>query len=145
MSRFFCLLHCFVEFLFFFLLLFVDSTFSFFEFIELVSDALLRHLDPNHLHNFTEMIYVFHSLFLINLSGLQLCFNVLFCCKNKFHIKLGHECKCLTSSTSSCCSPDAVDIVFGASRNIVIENERDLGNVETSGCDISGNKNLDSL
>ena len=52
------------------------------------------------------------------------------------HLVMGHECEGVPGALGAACASDAVHVVFGMLRDIVVDHVADPGHVDAAGCDV---------
>ena len=119
----------FVSSSFFFFFLLSDAAFAFLEFIKLVCDSLFTHFYSNYLHNFDQMINVFHCCFFIDFCSVQFLIDVLFGRQDKFNVVLGDKSQTLTAPTSSGSTTNPMHVIFRTFGHIKVQDKLNLGNI----------------
>lgn len=127
------------------LLLFAHAPLFLLKFVKLVCDALLAHLDPDDLHDFDQVVDVFHGSFLIDLCRFKLLADVLLSSQDELDVILGDKRETLTTAAGSRSSAHPVHVVFRTLGNIEVQNELHARNVQATRRDISRDQDTNSL
>lgn len=88
------------------------------------------------------LIQLEENLIFLVLHLSQFCVEILFNREQVVNVILGHDNHRETFATSTSGTTDAMDIVFSDSRDIVVDNETDSWNVETTRGNIGGDEYL---
>lgn len=124
---------------------FTVSLLFLFEVVEHVCDALLAHLDADHLHYFGQVSDVGEDFFLRELRLSQLLVDVLLTALDELHIVLGHKRQRATGFTGSGCAPHPVNVVFRGFGHVIVDHHLDHWDVEAPRCDIGCDHDLNVL
>ena len=114
---------------FFFFFLLSDAAFALLEFIKLICDSLFTHFYSNYLHNFDQMIYVFHCCFFIDFCSVQFLIDVFLGCQDKFNVVLSDKSQTLTAPTRSGSTAHPVYVIFRTFGHIKVQDKLNHWNI----------------